>query len=575
MKLLKKINHNNIKNLINKFKWILKQSKPIIIFIVMITLINSLISFSNVYNAIVSKSLIDSAINGQTHEVFKWLFIMALIIILNMVCSPITSLISTHASTKLTQNIQRNLYEHLEYSDWLTQSKYHSINLLTRITSDVDTIISMLLKTIPSVITFTLTLIASFYTLIYLASSIAIVAIVIGPAIVIISKIFSKRLKLIYKQVQEADIKYKSFIQESLQNIMIVKTFCMEKVNLEKIKNIQKNNYSLSMKNTKLLSLTSFSIDSCSSAAYFTIFCWGALNISKGSYTYGTFTAMLQLYSQIQYPISSLAHLFPSIISSLAAAERLMELENFPLEKYSQDSTIAFNAPTINFRNVSFKYNDASTVIDNISLQINPGETIALIGSSGEGKTTLIRLLLSLIQPSKGEISFYEDNISQVINRNHRTLISYVPQGNTLFSGTIEENLKYGNTNASHNEILDSLKKSCCFDFINDLPSGIHTVIGEKGLGLSEGQSQRIAIARSLLRKKPILILDEATSSLDPETEIKILKEIKNLSHKPTCIIITHRPSALNICSAIYKLKNGTLINIEKDTLLEIANELV
>ena len=575
MNLSKKLHIKSSKDFLNKLRWTLLQSKPVIPLLITTIFLSCMLSFINVYNTLVSKSLIDCAISGKTNLVIKWLIIMALIMLLNMIVTPITSFINTHASTRLNQNIQKRIYAHLQHSDWLCESKFHSVGLLTRVTSDVNTISSMLLNTIPTIVTLLVTLIASFSTLIFLAPSIAICATIIGPFLLVISKLLSKRLKKIYKESQEIDIKYKSFMQETLQNIMIVKTFCMEKLNLTKLETLQKKQYSLAIKNTKLSSLTQFSVNLSSNLAYFAIFCWGALNISNGVSTYGTFTAMLQLYSKIQYPITSLGTLLPSLISSIAATERLMELENIPLESIpSTKDTINLTHPSIKLENIDFQYNKNNVILKNITLNINPGEIVALIGPSGEGKTTLIRLLLSLIQPTKGNIIISQCEHPDLINKNYRQLISYVPQGNTLFSGTIEENLRYGNFNASIDEINDALMKSCAFNFVDKLDNGLNTLLGEKGLGLSEGQSQRISIARAFLRKKPILILDEATSSLDALTEIEVLKSIKTLPNNPTCIIITHRPSALNICNRILQLSNGNLIELSKESILEIANEL-
>lgn len=571
----KLMNIDNLKELFIKIKWILSHAKAVIPFLIFTTVISSASSLISVYNTLVSKSLIDSAISGNTSEVIKYLIIMISITLGMMLLSPITSLLSTHASTKLNQSIQKKIFEHIEYSNWLEQSKFHSVSLLTRITSDVATISSTLLSTIPNIISILVTLLASFSTLIYLAPSIAIIAVFIGPFLVLVSRYFSKKLKDLYKKAQEEDVKYRAFIQESVQNIMIVKTFCMEKINMNRLVQIQDNKYKIAMKNTKLSSMTGLAMSLCSNLAYFTIFCWGALNISTGVTTYGTFTAMLQLYSKVQYPFSSLASMFPGLISTIAAAERLMELEAIPLEKSSETEIIDFTNPEIAFENVSFEYKKGNKIINDVNLTIPYGETIAFVGPSGEGKTTLIRLILSLINPSSGKVYLKENNKEDTFNIDYRNLISYVPQGNTLFSGTIEDNLRYGNFEATEEEIYEALKNACALDFVNVLEDGIKTVIGEKATGISEGQAQRIAIARSFLRKKPILILDEATSALDPETEVKVLKAIKALSHKPTCIIITHRPSALNICHRIVRLEKGHLKEVSKDSILEVATELL
>ena len=577
-----------------KIKWMAKYAKPAIPFLIFSIIVNVIFSLLGIYNVTVSKSLIDSAISGDSDQTIKWLIIMLVITLISMLSSPVTSFMSTHSSTKLTQNIQRKIYQHIQCSDWLEQSKFHSVSLLTRVTSDVSNISSAILGTIPSLVSLTVTLVGSFYTLITWAPSIAFVAVFIGPFLVIVGRFFSKKLKDLYKEAQEEDVKYRSFMQESIQNIMIVKTFCMEKINMHRLVEIQNNKYKIAMRNTKLSVMTSMSMSFCSSIAYFTIFTWGVLNIAKGVSTYGTFTGMLQLYSKVQAPFSSLASMIPGLISTIAAAERLMEIEAIPVEKMADEKELddigslevaldsisskvssTFNKPNIVFDNVSFAYKANNNILNNINLTIDAGETIAFVGPSGEGKTTMIRLILSLINPTEGNILLSEGNLVKEINRNYRELISYVPQGNTLFSGSIRDNLKYGNPYASDDEIKAALKNACALDFVNGLEDGLDTMIGEKGVGISEGQAQRIAIARSFLRERPILILDEATSALDPETEVNVLKAVRALPTKPTCIIITHRPSALNICNRIMKLEKGHIREVSRESILEVASELV
>ena len=582
------------KDLWVKIKWMGSYAKPAVPFLIFSIIVNIIFAVIGIYNVTVSKSLIDSAISGDSEATIRWLIIMLSITLISMLSSPVTSFISTHSSTKLTQNIQRKIYQHIQCSDWLEQSKFHSVSLLTRVTSDVSNISSAILGTIPSLVSLTVTLVGSFYTLISWAPSIAFAAVFIGPFLILVGKYFSRKLKDLYKEAQEEDVKYRSFMQESIQNIMIVKTFCMEKINMHRLVEIQNNKYKIAMRNTKLSVMTSMSMSFCSSIAYFTIFTWGVLNIAKGVSTYGTFTGMLQLYSKVQAPFSSLASMIPGLISTIAAAERLMEIEAIPVEKMADEKELddigslevaldsisskvssTFNKPNIVFDNVSFAYKANNNILNNINLTIDAGETIAFVGPSGEGKTTMIRLILSLINPTEGNILLSEGNLVKEINRNYRELISYVPQGNTLFSGSIRDNLKYGNPYASDDEIKAALKNACALDFVNELEDGLDTMIGEKGVGISEGQAQRIAIARSFLRERPILILDEATSALDPETEVSVLKSVRALPTKPTCIIITHRPSALNICNRIIKLEKGNLREVSRESILEVASELV
>ena len=340
-----------------------------------------------------------------------------------------------------------------------------------------------------------------------------------------------------------------------------------------KLKNIQTTKSSLTMKRSFLTTLVNLLIQLGVYGGNIFVMCFGAFKIAAGLSSFGTLTALLQLFSNIQGPFAALSQCIPQIISAIGATERLMEIESLTSENLSKSKLKDITTNLyITGKDINFSYKKELPILKNINFNINPSEIVALVGPSGEGKTTLIRLILSLIHPTSGNAYISNSSINEDIIPDHRNLISYVPQGNTLFSGTIEENLKIGNPDATMEELIDCCKIACAYDFINSLDDKFKTVIGEKGLGISEGQAQRLAIARALLKKTPILILDEATSSLDGDTEIKVLEGIKNLKHKPTCIIITHRPSALEICNRIFKLQRGTLKEIESP-ISEVAAE--
>lgn len=552
-----------MKDLMNTLKWIKSQCGKYFIYVFIIILIGSISSLASVYRALISKNLVDGAISGNISLIIKPLILLGSVIIYEISSSAFSSYLKVKCSAKLSAHIQKKFYTHIINSKWQEQAKYHSGNLLSRITSDVGNITEVIVKTLPSIVSLLILLITAFITLYHFDAKLALLSITIIPICIFTGKLYTRKLKDIHKKSQELDATYYSFMQESIQNLLILKTFCLEETNLDRMTELQNSKIKLSLKKSSIGIFANLFMSLGGWCGFFLVFCWGAFNLSKGTGTYGTLTALLQLMSAIQVPFYGLAGSLPQLSASIGSAERLIAIETLSLEDKSYkelNNELSNNLnPVIEFKNVSFEYMENAPILKDMSFSIQPGETIGILGPSGEGKTTIIRLLLSLIDSKQGYICFKNNNEEMPVNPNTRNLISYVPQGNTLFSGSIKSNLLYGNKDASEPEIEAALSAAGALNFVNSLNDKLNTIIGEKGVGLSEGQAQRIAIARALLRKKPILILDEATSSLDVETELKILHTIQNLKHNPTCIIITHRPSALSICDRTFKLENNQL----------------
>lgn len=536
-------------------KWFIRQTKPILPQLILIILINSVTAFVAVMTALVVKSLIDAATNGGA--IFKWMGILASILTFQLIMRFISSLLSVYCSTKFANTLQTKLYAHITYSKWQEQTVYHSANIISRFTGDLNAVTTLMTSTIPSVIALLISLTTAFITLLYLTPVMAIVAIILSPLTILFASFFSKKVKQFYMDIQDNNIKHRTFLQETLQNLIITKAFCIEEENITTLKTIQDRSFKLLMAQTKFSTWTTTFFSIGGMIGYFLIFAWGAFNLFNQTSTYGTLTALMQLFSNVQGPFNNLAHYYPQFVTSFAAAERLMILEE--LHEEDQTPTLLNDKPTIYLKNVSFAYDETKTILNNVSCSFEPGEIIGLIGPSGEGKTTLIRLILSLITPTQGEIVITDHEEQKGLLPSFRNYISYVPQGNTLFSGTIASNLYKGKTDATEAEIQKALQLADIDDFVYGLEEGLNTLVGEKGLGLSEGQAQRIAIARAFLRQKPILILDEATSALDPDTELKVLESIVKLDYHPTCIIITHRLSALHICDKVFALEKGIL----------------
>lgn len=563
-----------MKNIFIKIKWMVSQAKPIVPYLLLIVIIGSIISFCAIYRALIMKQLIDAAVASQKNVMVRYVIFLIILILSDVIFEGINSIISTRCSNELTNSIQKKIYTRLTETAWLEFSKYHTEDIITRLTSDVGTLTDVIVNTIPGIISLLVLLLGSFITLLSISPLIASAALLITPIIIILSRIYGSKIKTLYIKGQELEAKYRSFLNETFENIVIIKAFNLESRSISQVDLIQKNRQRTAMSNNKVSVFSNSLFSFGSWLGVIIVLTWGGFNIANRIITFGTLSALLSLFGNIQYPLSSLASSLPKLISAVASAERLMLLDKIKTDLYTPEIGNLSSAG-IKFDDVSFSYNKLNIILEDISFELKSGEIAALVGPSGEGKTTLIRLLLSLIHYDKGRTYITSDSAEYEISASTRKYISYVPQGNTLFSGTIEDNLRQGYPDATEDEIKTAAELACSWEFINSLPAGINTIIGEHGIGLSEGQAQRIAIARALLRKSPILILDEATSALDPNTEVHILKNIKKLSYAPTCIIITHRIAALGICNRVFRLEKCNLIEIFDNESNDAAIEAI
>lgn len=551
-----------LKKLFASFIWIAKDTRKITLSLIIILGLSVLTSLSGVAMAIVSKSLVDYAIAGNIQNVFMFGIAFGLIILINLGAGALSSMVSAKTQEEFSNNLRQRMFTRISGAEWFRVTKYHSGDILTRLTSDVGTIANGVVSVFPSIIALGVQLMAAFVTLLYYEPYLALTVLVFGPFTVILSRIWGRKLKKIQLKIQESESAYRSFIQESLENITIVKAFRMEERNVETIGTLHSERMQWVLKRNRTGVIASSLLSMGYWLSYFIAFGWGALRLASKAISYGTLTAFLQLIGQIQGPFIGLSRTLPQVISTMASAERLMELEKLEAEK--EIKKLHFSpSVALQLQNVSFAYNKDEVIIDDVSFKIDPGEVVALTGPSGEGKTTIIRLLLAFLKPGSGSVVFTDQGGAHYsASASTRDWIAYVPQGNTLFSGTIAANMRSGYAEASEEELIAALKLSCAWEFIEKLPNRLDTVIGENGLGLSEGQAQRIALARAIIRKAPILILDESTSALDFDLELRVLDGIKRLDPPRSCFVITHRLSALQICSRVLKLKEGKIEEI-------------
>lgn len=442
--------------------------------------------------------------------------------------------------------MQQRMLDRILRSQWHGKEALHSGDVLNRLEVDVGNVVSFLTEVIPNTLSVLALFIGAFWYLFSMDATLALITVAIIPVFVLLSKVYVSRMRKLNRAVRSSDSDVQSVLQETIQNRMLIKTLESEGPMVDRLETTQGILRHRVVKRTAFSVLSNFILNFGFAAGYLVAFLWAAVRLADHTLTFGGMTAFLQLVNRIQSPARSLTKLVPAFVSVFTAVERLMELEENPLEE--QGTPIELSAPSgVRLQRVSYRYDDVDgDVIRDLDFDFRPGSCTAVLGETGAGKTTLVRMILGLVAPQHGTVEIYNDRKHRVLSPRLRCNFVYVPQGNTLMSGTIRENLRLGKLDATDEEMEEALKKSCA-EFVMELPEGLDTVCSESGGGLSEGQAQRIAIARALLRDRSIMLFDEATSALDPETERHLLQNIL-AAHDKTVIFITHRPAVVDYC---------------------------
>lgn len=449
---------------------------------------------------------------------------------------------------KAQNRMQQQLLDRLLRSEWQGKEQRHSGDVMNRLEQDVNSVVNFLAETLPSALSTLALFVGAFVYMFSMDKLLSIVIVAMIPVFVLFSRVYVSRMRRLTREVRDSDSEVQSILQETVQNRMLIKTLEGDSAMVDKLEHTQSTLRQKVVKRTIFSLFANLILNFGFAVGYLVAFLWAALRMSAGTLSFGGMTAFLQLVHRIQTPARNLTKLAPAFVGVFTAAERLMELEDNPLEEHGDP--IHMTAPCgVRLKDVTYQYADGDKpVLDSLSFDFIPGTCTAVLGETGSGKTTLIRLLVALLHPQKGSVTIYDrQGNEEIITACHRCNFVYVPQGNTLMSGSIRDNLLLASPDATEQDMLDVLKKSCA-EFVEDLPEGLDTLCSEKGGGLSEGQSQRISIARALLRNRPVMLFDEATSALDPETERRLLDNILATNDK-TIIFITHRMTVVEYCN--------------------------
>ena len=467
-------------------------------------------------------------------------------------------------------------------TDWESLTNYHTGDLLTRWSSDASAISNGVLNFIPNTIIYSFRFISAFAMVIANDASFAVFAFLGMPVSLLLSRTLMKLMVNNNKRSAAMGAKMSGFNQECFSNIQTIKAFDLIHLYIARLKQLQQEYIHMKLDFQKMSIWTSLLLSTVALAVSYASYGWGIYRVWSGAISYGSMTMFLSLSGTLTGTLHNLTSLVPTIIGLTTSAGRLMDIVEMPREDYSGEDEVAAFAKTHQTDGISLRVNDleytyqsGTKVFDGASLEAHPHEIIALVGPSGEGKTTMIRLILSLMRPGGGDAVLSggskeaQGNTAEKIalSPSTRKLFSYVPQGNTMFSGTIAENMRNVKPEATDQEIIDVLKLACAWDFIKKLPDGIDSVIKERGGGFSEGQAQRLSIARALLRRSPILLLDEATSALDVATERTVLHNIMTDDYPRTCIVTTHRPSVLTICNRVYAIRDKKCVVLPQEEI--------
>ena len=543
-----------MKGVLKYFRWLYRHSEGVrwsLFWNIMLGIISVGVSLTYIY---LCKRLVDIA-TGDASGSLLWYTVTVLVLIaVRLGVSAINVRIENLASSRMNFIIRRRLYSELLLARWTGRDSRHSGDTINRLETDVSTVTGVICSDFPQMVTTLVQLVAAVVFLCTLDWRLAIILLLITPFFLAFSKLFFRKMRALTRKIRETESRVQSHLQESLQHSIVVRSMERNDMMEERLDDLQNTEYGQVVERTRINIFARTTVGAAFSYGYIAAFLWGVWGIFKKTSTFGTMTAFLQIVGQIQRPVVNLTRQIPSFIYATASIDRLMELETSPKEETGEQQMVSGTAG-IRLRDLTFRYEDGDRdILSGLNFEFAPGSRTAIVGETGIGKSTLVRLMLSVLRPTGGKIEIYGDGECYEASPCTRCNLVYVPQGNTLLSGTIRDNLRLGDPEASEKRMKWALMVAEA-GFVLDLPDGLDTLCGEKGAGLSEGQAQRIAIARGLLRPGSILLMDEFSSSLDPDTEARLVENLSRSAEGKTIIFISHRERVVAGCDHVLNLE--------------------
>ncbi len=546
------------REIVDDWKWIFTYSaryKGAILFYIILGIVSTTMGL---VGSIASKYLIDIITGYKTDKFALLLAVMIGSTIFSLVVGSVLSRITLKLGININNAIQADIFDKIIDSDWLAMNKYNNGDVLNRFNADVSTVSGNAISWLPSIIIAVYHFIATFFVILHYDVVMAVLAFASAPFLMLSSHYLISKQREYSKKVKEMSSQMMSFEVETFYNFDTIKSFGIAGKYSGKLRGWQQKFKEISLKYNMFQIKTNIFLSLLGTTIQLIAFCYCLFLLWRHSITYGTMTLFLQQRSALSSAFHSLVGIIPAFLQSSVSAHRIRELVELPKEVHIPESSemdaYIEKGFSIRMNDVNFAYMEDQKVITNSDFVANPGEIVALVGPSGEGKTTMIRLVLGLIRPNEGQVTIESGGQKVEANANTRHLFAYVPQTNAILTGTVAENLRMVNENATDEELIEALKMACAWDFVSRKPGGLEAKVGENGRGFSAGQAQRLSIARAIVAGAPILLLDEATSALDVTTERQVLRNIVQRQPNRTVIVTTHRPSVLNLCQRVYRV---------------------